>query len=51
MEITKERLSEIVYFVINNWSKNERYSKYKLEDYDNWKDDLIDTIWRELGGF
>ena len=50
MEITKKKLSEIVYRVVKVWTESERFERYDLKTYDNWKDDLIDTIWRELRG-
>ena len=40
----RELISNIVYKTVYKWQINPRFSKHKLESYDNWKDDLIDKI-------
>ena len=35
---------DIVYGTIREYKNREQFKKYKLEDYDNWKDELITRI-------
>jgi len=43
--LIKDDIAELVYSTIKKWRTSPRFKKYKLEEYDNWVDDLVDTLW------
>ena len=38
------KLNCIIYNTISDYRNSTNFGKYKLEEYDNWKDTIIDKI-------
>ena len=43
-----ELISDIVYRTISKWKMSDRFCNDNLENYDNWKDDLVDQLVKGL---
>lgn len=40
----EKKLIEIIYNTVTEYKNNRGFSRYKLEDFDNWKDAIIERV-------
>lgn len=43
-----EKISDIVYHTVEEYKKSEHFKNRHLEDYDNWKDTIVERFVRLL---